>query len=448
MIKKLTQSIILSGLLLSTTIMAGTTTDKDQLKTKEETQMERFEAMSKLTNVLAVVEKLHVDEMKMNEIVTKTIKGLLSELDSHSSYLDKKSYKEMNVKTKGEFGGLGFVVGMKQNAITIISPIDDTPAQRAGIQSGDIILKIDDKTTLEMTLDEAVSLMRGKPGTDVTLTIVRKGETKPLKIDITRDVIKVKSVTSKEINVKGMEDFTYIRVSSFDENVVSRMEKIIKDKKDLKGIVLDLRNNPGGLLSQAVGVVDLFINEGVIVSQKGREEESKEEHLATKVNTLTNVPIVVLVNGGSASASEIVSGALQDHKRAIIVGEETFGKGSVQVVLPITREMDEAIKLTIAQYYLPSGRTIQATGVKPDITAYSGETPKKEESEFEIKEKDLKKHLKNKLEETKEMTKEEKQEEQKKKEEKKKVISDETLSKDYQLSTGLNILKSIEVLSK
>jgi carboxyl-terminal processing protease len=445
LIKKITQSIILSGLLLSNTI-AGTIAEKEVEKTKEETQMERFEAMAKLTNVLAIVEKLHVDEMKMNEIVNKTIKGLLSELDSHSSYLDKKAYKEMNEKTKGEFGGLGFVVGMKQNALTVISPIDDTPAQRAGIKSGDIIVKIDDETTLEMTLNEAVNLMRGKPGTDTTLTIVRKGENKPLKIDITRDIIKVKSVKTKQTSVEGLEGILYIRVSSFDENVVERMSKAIKEQKDLKGIVLDLRNNPGGLLNQAVGVVDLFVDKGVIVSQKGREEESKEEHLATKGNTLTDVPVVVLVNGGSASASEIVSGALQDFKRAIVVGEETFGKGSVQIVLPITREMDEALKLTIAQYYLPSGRTIQAKGVQPDIQAYTGETPKKEENDFEIKEKDLKKHLENELDKTEDKKK--KEEKEKKEEEKKKIISSEDLQKDYQLSTGYNILKSMILLEK
>ena len=360
-----------------------------------ETSQSRFESLSKLTQVIGTVEKYYVDDVKLEEIVDKALKGLMQELDAHSTYLDKKSSKEMSIQTTGEFGGLGITVGMRNGALTVISPIDDTPAYKAGIEAGDIILKIDDKSTLNMTLDEAVSLMRGKPKTKIVLTVVREGENKPVKIDIIRDIIKIKSVFSKTIE---NEDFLYIRVSSFDKNVTRVMRNEIKNRPNIKGIILDLRNNPGGLLTQAIGVVDLFVNSGVIVSQKGRNIEDEEKFNANPTNTVTNVPVVVLVNGGSASASEIVSGALQDHKRAIVVGEKTFGKGSVQAILPITQDRSENIKLTVAKYYLPSGRTIQATGITPDVMAYAGEAVKEKNAEFKIKEADLKKHLEVELE--------------------------------------------------
>merc|ERR1711879_1138720 len=258
-----------------------------------------------------------------------------------------------------------------------------------GVEAGDIILKIDETSTLNMTLDEAVSMMRGKPKTPIVLTVVRKGENKPLKIDIIRDIIKIESVFAKTIED---EDLLYLRVSSFDRKVTSELKKAIRNKPKAKGIILDLRNNPGGLLTQAIGVVDLFVDKGVIVSQKGRSEADEEKFNAKSVNTVTKIPVVVLVNGGSASASEIVSGALKDHKRAIVVGEKTFGKGSVQAILPITADRKENIKLTIAKYYLPSGRTIQATGITPDVISYA-EAVTEKNSEFKIKEADLKKHL-------------------------------------------------------
>ena len=348
----------------------------------------------------------------------------------------------MSIQTKGEFGGLGITVGMREGALTVISPIDDTPAYKAGIKASDIILKIDNNATLNMTLDEAVSLMRGKPKTDILLTIVREGENKPLKIKITRDIIKVESVFAKKIE---NEKLLYLRVSSFDSKVVSGLEKAIKDNnKDIDGIVLDLRNNPGGLLSQAIGTVDLFIDKGIIVSQKGRDESTEEKFSATTSSTLTKKPVVVLVNAGSASASEIVSGSLQDHKRAIVIGEKTFGKGSVQAVLPITNDRSENIKLTIAKYYLPSGRTIQATGVTPDVIAYSGEVPQDTNSEFKIKEADLKKHLEGELEKV-DSKKEEKKEDKKSD---KKIISKEDITKDNQLNTSIGILKSLIIMNK
>jgi carboxyl-terminal processing protease len=283
-----------------------------------------------------------------------------------------------------------------------------------------------------MTIDEAVSIMRGKVGTPIELMVVREGENKPLVINIVRGIITIESVYAKSIG----NDIQYIRVTSFDKKVVDEVTKIIKKRKSsTKGIVLDLRNNPGGLLDQAVGLVDLFVDKGDIVSQKGRNKADDEIYSAKTENTVTNVPLVVLVNGGSASASEIVSGSLQDHKRAIVVGQNTFGKGSVQVVLPITEE--EAIKLTIARYYLPSGRTIQALGVKPDIEVFPGEVTT-HKNEFAIKEADLKKHLEEELQKV-----DGKKEEEEAQKDSKYIITDEMINKDMQLKVGVDIVKAL-----
>ena len=404
-------------------------------------EQSRFESLSKLTKVIGTVEKYYVDDIKLQEIVDKSLKGLMQELDAHSSYLDKKASKEMNVQTQGEFGGLGITVGMRDGALTVISPIDDTPAFKAGIKPLDIILKIDETSSINMTLDEAVNLMRGKPKTNIVLTIVRKGETKPLEVKIQRDIIKIQSVFAKTIE---KEDLLYLRVASFDANVTEDLEKIINENKDKKGFILDLRNNPGGLLSQAIGVVDLFVDKGIIVSQKGRNAEDEEKFEASSSNTRTKLPLVVLVNEGSASASEIVSGSLQDHKRAIIIGEKTFGKGSVQAVLPIDNERTENIKLTIAKYYLPSGRTIQAVGVTPDVIASAGKVTQAEDNAFKIKEADLKKHLEGELEKVSDVKKEAKTLEN----ETKKVINSEDVLEDNQLNTSIAILKSLIIMNK
>ena len=330
---------------------------------------------------------------------------------------------------------------MRDGALTVISPIDDTPAFKAGIKPLDIILKIDETSTINMTLDETVNLMRGKPKTDIVLTIVRKGEPKPLEIKMTREIIKIQSVFSKTIE---NENILYLRVASFDANVTEDLEKIIKANADKKGFILDLRNNPGGLLSQAIGVVDLFVDKGIIVSQKGRTAEDEEKFEASSSNTRTKLPLVVLVNEGSASASEIVSGSLQDHKRAIIIGQKTFGKGSVQAVLPIDNERTENIKLTIAKYYLPSGRTIQAVGVTPDIVTNAGKVTQLEDNGFKIKEADLKKHLEGELEKVADVKKEDKIVE----DENKKVITSEDILGDNQLNTSIAILKSLIIMNK
>ncbi len=394
----------------------------------KETQQTRLAAYEKFVKVVNIIEAYYVDEINTTTIINKALKGLLPNLDAHSSYLDKEAYKELKVQTTGEFGGLGIVIGIKNGVLTVISPIDDTPAYKAGIKSGDVILMINNKATLDLSLDEDVNLLRGKPGTKVTLTIVRKGK-KPFKVTITRAIIKIKSVKLK--NIKGYPNIAYIRISSFDEHVVASLKKILSKlkKEGKKGIIIDLRNNPGGLLSQAVGTLDLFIDKGILVSQKGRLKSEDHIFYAHSYGTYKNIPIVVLVNGGSASASEIVSGSLQDHKRAIIVGETTFGKGSVQAIIPVNK--DEAVRLTVARYYLPSGRTIQAKGVTPDIIVHPAKI-KPEDEGITIKEVDLKAHLKAEVAKI-----------EHKKIQKTNTKNELNPKKDLQLLTGVNVLKAL-----
>jgi len=415
----------------------------------------KLESYIKFTKILNLIESQYVDEVNTSDLINKALKGLMQNLDAHSAFMEAKDFKDLNIQTKGEFGGLGIVVGMRNGALTVIAPIDGTPAARAGVKAGDIILKIDDKATLGMSIDEAVSLMRGKPKTPITLTLVRKGSPKPIKVKIIRDIIKIQSVKPKVIKLdKKGDEILYLQITSFDAKVVDEVKKAIKAHPRAKGYIIDLRNNPGGLLDQAVSLLDLFIDKGTLVSQKGRNKEENQVYKAHMKGTDTQTPIVVLVNGGSASASEIVSGALQDTRRAVVIGEKTFGKGSVQVVVPIGKE--EGVKLTVARYYLPSGRTIQNKGVTPDIIVFPGKVTQEANDTITIKEKDLKKHLEAELLKLEEKKKEDNvtkasdtnasAEAADKK--KKGLINTEQLNDDIQLKTAVDVLKALILTSE
>ncbi|HEX2830363.1 MAG TPA: S41 family peptidase [Burkholderiales bacterium] len=364
-----------------------------------------IEELRAFTEVFGRVKSDYVEPVEDKKLITEAINGMLTGLDPHSAYLDQEAFRELQVGTQGEFGGLGIEVGMEDGFVKVVAPIDDSPASRAGVKAGDLIVKLDETSVKGMTLNDAVKKMRGKPNTNITLTIVRKGEPKPVVVTLTRAVIKIQSVKSKLIE----PGYAYFRVSQFQEqtgeSLARALETLFKQNgAPMKGIVLDLRNDPGGLLNGAVAVSAAFLpSNSLVVYTDGRTEDArmkltaapehylrgrlKDDYLKRLPAEVKNVPMVVLVNGGSASASEIVAGALQDHHRAVVMGQQTFGKGSVQTILPLGN--NTAIKLTTARYYTPSGRSIQAKGITPDIPLDEANNDKS----LKLREADLTKHL-------------------------------------------------------
>lgn len=369
-----------------------------------------IEELRAFTNVFARIKSDYVEPVEDKKLINEAINGMVSGLDPHSSYLDAEGFKDLQVGTQGEFGGLGIEVGMEDGFVRVVSPIEDTPAFKAGVKAGDLVVKLDDTPVKGMTLNDAVKRMRGKPGSTIKLTIVRKGVDKPLVLTLTRAVIKIRSVKSQLLE----NGYGYVRVTQFQEHtgelLVEALDKLYKDNTaPLKGLILDLRNDPGGLLNGAVAVSAAFLKpDSLVVYTEGRNEDaqmrltaSREHYLRPmQVDYLKNlpvgvkqVPMVVLVNGGSASASEIVAGALQDHRRALVVGTQTFGKGSVQTILPLNN--GTAVKLTTARYYTPNGRSIQAKGIVPDIVVEEATISPTDGAKLEVREADLDKHLSN-----------------------------------------------------
>lgn len=401
----------------------------DVYAAKEES---RYKNLETITDAINIIEKNYVEDVKMETLIQGAVKGMLSELDPHSSYLTPEMFKEFKVETKGEFGGLGITIGIKDNILTIISPIEDTPADKAGLKAGDKIIKIEGKPTTNITLEQAVDKLRGKPGTKVTITIFREGKDKPFDVTITRDIITIKAVKSKVIDNLG-----YLRLTQFKQEASKETSKALKEleKQNVEGIILDLRNNPGGLLSEAVRVSSIFLPEDKTVVYT-KDRDGTEKHLKTK-DTDTNaekIPMVVLINEGSASASEIVSGALQDYKRALVIGQTSFGKASVQTIIPMRN--DSAIKITTARYYTPKGRSIQNVGIKPDIMVQQG-TVNYENGHPMLKESDLQNHLpseiSNRISNSSDNT----------------TISDnKTLENDLQLNFAVDMLKGLIIYGR
>ncbi len=397
---------------------------------------EDYESLETFTNILAIVKKNYVDDVNAKDLVTGAINGMLGAMDPHSAYLTPELYKELQMDTQGRFGGLGIEITVRNGVLTVVSPIEDTPAFRAGIKAGDQIFKIDDEFTKDMTIMQAVKKMRGPKGSKINLSIKREGVADLLDIAIVRDTIRVQSVRSRVLE----EGYGYIRLAQFqersDRDLQKALEKLSSEKGGLKGLVLDLRNNPGGLLTQAVRVADLFLESGLIVYTEGRLESQRQKYFARKEGSWTEFPMVVLVNGGSASASEIVAGALQDHKRSVILGTKTFGKGSVQTILPL--DDNSALRLTTARYYTPKGRSIQATGIVPDIVIESvpvQETKAEEKKRLGIREENLPGHLQN-------------QQEQKEKEKQAQQEKEENIENDAQLKRALDLLKGWDVFKQ
>jgi carboxyl-terminal processing protease len=352
---------------------------------------ETYRQLDLFGDVFERVRSDYVEPVEDGELIDSAIGGMLAALDPHSSYLNAKHYRDMQVQTKGEFGGLGIEVTMEDGFVKVVAPIDETPAAKAGVISGDLVTHLDDEPILGLSLNEAVDKMRGPVGTSILLTVRRTGVENAIKISITRDVIKIRSVRHRR---EG--DVGYLRITTFNERTDVNVEKAVSALQteigdDLAGYVLDLRNNPGGLLDQAIAVSDAFLEKGEIVSTRGRHSQDTQRYNARRGDLTDGRPVIVLINGGSASASEIVAGALQDHRRAIVLGTRTFGKGSVQTIIPLGGGVQGAIRLTTARYYTPSGQSIQAKGIDPDIEVRQ---PTKDEEELKVRsEADLPGHL-------------------------------------------------------
>jgi carboxyl-terminal processing protease len=393
--------------------------------------LKMYPQLEKFTDCLEIIEKNYVDIVPPEKLIEGAIKGMMSTLDPHSAYLTKDAYKEMQISTTGSFGGLGIEIGMRDGILTVITPIEGTPAFEAKIQPGDRVLEIDGKTTYEMTLEDAVKLLRGPKGTKVTIKIQRGTDEKPFEVTITRAIIHIESAKSMMLE----PGYGYIRVRQFQIDTTDAIKKALVTMVPLKGLILDLRYDPGGLLSQAVDVSDLFLDEGKkIVYTSGRAQEDKKEYISKKGDkAYEDFPIVVLINGGTASAAEIVAGALQDNKRGVVLGTKSFGKASVQIIRPLSD--GSALKLTIARYYTPSGRDIQATGIIPDIVLDQAIKDNKDNNESDdlkfIREKDLKQHL----------------EPSGKEDDSKADPAQKMLKIDNQLKYALDILKSWRIFS-
>lgn len=396
-----------------------------------------LEDLRTFTDVYARIKQDYVTDVDDSDLLKNAIRGMLAGLDPHSSYLDEEQFRELQIGTSGEFGGLGIEVGMENGFVKVIAPIDDTPADRAGVKAGDLIIKLDDKSVKGLTLEEAVKLMRGKKGSDIVLTIVREGEDAPLDLTLTRDVIRVRSVRNRVLE----PGYGYVRISNFQSKTTRGLLDALnslkkKNEGDLKGLVLDLRNNPGGVLTGAVGVSDVFLKDNqLIVYTEGRVEDSELKYSASTGDSLAGAPLVVLINQGSASASEIVAGAMQDHERATILGTTSFGKGSVQTILPLNDST--ALKLTTARYYTPQGRSIQSEGIVPDILLkIEGASDEESTALSIISEADLEGHLEN-----------ENQEVNRKAREPKSVVTVPKQTKDdatdYALEEALKVLKTM-----
>ncbi|MDR2400962.1 MAG: S41 family peptidase [Deferribacteraceae bacterium] len=393
-------------------------------------QEDRFSELENFSQIMSEIKKHYVEEISDTTLINGAIKGMLYELDPHSAYFTADQYKSFVTGMKGEFGGLGMTIGMRDNSVTVIAPIDDTPAYNAGIKAGDIIYKIDQTLTNGMNTDEAVKLMRGKPGTKITLTVLRRGENEPLVFNLVRDIIKVKTVKFQMFD----GGIGYIRLTNFNENCSNEVEQALKalKKESLNGIILDLRSNPGGSLAEAINVSSLFLPSGkVIVSTRGRDGKDSNHNSRTMDNRDTEIPLAVLVDEGSASASEIVAGAIQDHKRGVVIGLTTFGKASVQTLLDLRG--GAAMKLTTSRYYTPSGRSIQGVGIIPDVEVPRG-TIVYSEAGFSVKERDLAGHLKGENEDNIEASLD--------------IGSVPVPDADFQLKSAIQIVKGLSLYSK